>query len=721
MKVNKLMLLVPIVLISALLILVACDNRSFEPEELPSYTIHSMTAMPDVIYADNNITTSQIKVVVRKEETSAASNITVRFLADIGGIINYTTTDSMGIAVTDFYDSGEQGIATIEARAYVLRNDVEVLVASEVISVTIEAVPEVNSLNLNINAEEFPVNEVTMIQSQAFYANNLPVPDGTMITMETTKGFFQSDLEGTSMGNYLILSTQNGTVSTYWNTGTQSTPVSDPALVTAKVALQEVENEVSILPGDPRWMTLTPDVTEIEAGSNTNINIEALVKDTYGNPVLAGIGVEFSFEEDSELGTLNPTLVPTDEFGLCSTSYSPGNVSGTAIINAVADSANTTTAITIMSDEVSSIEFDFDGVVDIYRQGSGGDESFEAQVNLKDMNGNPIDYEIPVFFKFLYGPEGINMTNGEDTVIIEAGQTSSPYALEIVSNNGIALVAVNSGSVSGTVELQAYCFNEAGDEISAQKTNIVVHSGAPNSVSVSHDNCNDGIDVGAGFWDIEIGAFLTDDVGNPVDYGTAVHFSFPNGEPWASLSTYETYTGNENADGDSLIGVTYTNLTYSGIYTNDELDLKVQSGEFEEIVTIVLPIQNPEVNVIITPSHIYWQQGVGNTNDRIVEMTVYVADGQQNPISNQLVHFTIPLGHPSENQGDNQGEYYGITDEDGYIHKFWVFEYFEVPDCVPPAWSATITVQMEATILECGGTDNATLTIIKYCPPPLAE
>ena len=714
MKMNKFMLLVPITLISVLLLLVACDNRNFEPEPLPSFVIHSMTALPQTIYADNNITYSQIKVVVRNEDTSAAAGEQVNFYTDLGNIINTVTTDSMGIAETTFWDGGLQISDGVDAVSAMI--EARVGQTSEIISVIIERTPEVNSLDLNINASEYPVNEVTTIQAQAFYADNLPVPDGTMITLETTKGNFQTDIEGTSQGNYLILSTLNGTVTTYWNTGTQSTPVAAPALVTARVSDQTAVDQISILPGDPRYMTLTPGLTEIEAGSNTSIEIEALVKDTYGNSVLAGIGVEFSFEEDGELGTLNPTLASTDEFGLCYTNYSPGNISGTALITAVADSANTTTAITIMSDDVNSIEFVTDNQVDLNVQGVGADESYEFEVNLRDMNGNLIDYEIPVYFMFTYGPEGVNMSNDEDQVVILPNETSSPDTLEIISNNGIAEVSINSGLVSGTVRLLAFCYDNDGDIISAEKINIVVHTGPPDSIILSHDSFNDGVDVGAGFWEIEVAALLSDLNGNPCDYGTAVFFSLPNDEDWASVSTDAAYCGNENAAGDSLDGIAYTTLKYLGSGTNNEITIEVQSGQFVYTQGINLPIQNAEVHVDLVPETLYWcQNDASDDDDKTVRINVYVADGQMNPISNQRVEFNVGLGTPSNSQGDNQGEYFGITDENGYIEKYWDFQMFQIPACQAPNWSSTLTTEIIAEILEAGGMDQATMTLIRYC------
>ena len=189
-----------------------------------------------------------------------------------------------------------------------------------------------------------------------------------------------------------------------------------------------------------------------------------------------------------------------------------------------------------------------------------------------------------------------------------------------------------------------------------------------------------------------------------------------NGENWASLATDATYSGNENADGDSLIGVAYTNLTYAGIYSNGYLDINVQCGEFDETVGIQLPVQNLEVHVDLVPETLYWCQDDGSdTDDKTVQINVHVNDGQGNPISNQRVEFNVGLGTPSNSQGDNQGEYFGITDENGYIEKYWDFQMFQIPACQAPNWSSTLTTEIIAEILEAGGMDQATMTLIRYC------
>jgi hypothetical protein len=77
------------------------------------YHIAWITAEPDTIFQDENITYSTITVCLQDEFNLPVSGERVDFQATIGGIIPYDFTDSNGIAETLFYDSNDLGTATI--------------------------------------------------------------------------------------------------------------------------------------------------------------------------------------------------------------------------------------------------------------------------------------------------------------------------------------------------------------------------------------------------------------------------------------------------------------------------------------------------------------------------------------------------------------------------------------------------------------------------------
>ena len=75
-------------------------------------------AEPDTIYADNNITYSEITVRVINEDEIPVEDVHVHFQCDLGNCIYNAYTNEEGLAETTFWDAGDVGtahiIATIE-------------------------------------------------------------------------------------------------------------------------------------------------------------------------------------------------------------------------------------------------------------------------------------------------------------------------------------------------------------------------------------------------------------------------------------------------------------------------------------------------------------------------------------------------------------------------------------------------------------------------------
>ena len=72
-----------------------------------------VNADPDTIYADDNITYSEITVMVVDDDSLAVEGAHVYFDPDIGNCIYHDVTNDQGIAESTFWDSGDVGVATI--------------------------------------------------------------------------------------------------------------------------------------------------------------------------------------------------------------------------------------------------------------------------------------------------------------------------------------------------------------------------------------------------------------------------------------------------------------------------------------------------------------------------------------------------------------------------------------------------------------------------------
>jgi len=648
--------------------------------ETPTYFIERITADFDTIYADNGITYSEIEVLVKDDQGFAVTGETVSFRVDIGNILAHIPTDSSGIAETTFWDDGEVGVATIEAFV----GD-----ASAEVTVWIEEIPEIDpdEFYLDINSNDINIDEVILVRAHAKNTLGEFVPDGTIIVFQTTKGFFQT-FDAIPLGTVVQAPTTSGVAQTYFNAGTQA----DVAVLSALISDLIVTEDITIHPGSPKNMFLKAlnengeEQYIIPVNSNEVLNIQAKVQDKYGNLVESGL---HSVNFETTLGTIQPAMSPIDS-GYAYSEFSPGITAGIAEISAVSDSAAATAFITVTSDDVYSIEFDFSGQIDIHIQGTGGQESFELMVNLYDMNGNLIDESLTVWFQLMSYPVGMNINN---VGVIDSTQ----------STNGHAVVSINSGSASGTASVKAWAFNDEGIEISSTKSNIVVHAGPTNSIDISVGDQSTGVNVGGGYWSIECAALLNDISGNPVDYGTAVWFSLPEAPSWSTIVA-ESYVGNVNANGDSLDGVAYSSLIFEGSHSNEQLLIKVESAGvdsnvvFTDSTYITLPIQFPIIDLAAVPQHLDWVIE-GDMSPKETVINVQVLDGQNNPLDDVELIFSTTLGEPMNDLG--QPDYFGITGEingvHGRINKIVQYQKYECPPPTltgPGSTSGTVTVQI---------------------------
>ena len=336
-------------------------------------------------------------------------------------------------------------------------------------------------------------------------------------------------------------------------------------------------------------------------------------------------------------------------------------------------------------------------------------EPFEFQIALKDSNGNNVQRDFDVWFKFLSKPEGTNINN------ILYSTTDS---ISVQSIDGIASVTLYGGNESGTASLKIYTYNSNNVEISIVKSNIIVHSLAPETIELSIGGIDSGENLGNGNWGIEVSAYIEDILGNPVDYGTAVYFSLPDNPEWASIEA-AAYTGNENANGDSIPGVAYTQLIYEGAHTNDTLLIQAEVGTCSETAEFIMPLQFPVLYGYASPAHLDWSEYTPSNPDSLIgTFMINLQDGQNNPIDNQQLLFFCDLGVPidmgTDNDNDPFTENTGIVpNQHGRINKEWIFFRDECPPPVghvPGMISVMMLVSIPGTSIEI----EIPITLIRY-------
>jgi hypothetical protein len=336
-------------------------------------------------------------------------------------------------------------------------------------------------------------------------------------------------------------------------------------------------------------------------------------------------------------------------------------------------------------------------------------EPFEFQIALKDSNGNNVQRDFDVWFKFISKPEGMNINN------LLYNTTDS---ISVQSVEGIASVILNVGNQTGTAAIKIYTYNSFDEEISIIRSNIVVISNIPDTIELSISGINSGENLGNGNWGIEVMAIVTDNQGNPVDYGTSVLFSLPENPEWASIE-WGSYVGNENANGDSIPGVAYTQLIYEGAHTNDTLIIQAEIGWCSETAEFIMPLQFPVLDISAFPSNLYWIENNPSYPDSLIAtLCVSLQDGQNNPIDNQQILFYCDLGVPIDMGTDNDNnpftENTGIEpNQHGQVNKDWIFYKDECPPPVgnePGMITGTLIVSIPGTSTEI----EITITLIRY-------
>ncbi|MFA7025113.1 MAG: hypothetical protein WC176_04530 [Candidatus Cloacimonadaceae bacterium] len=601
--------LIPILTMIAIILVslsASCDRRNPPPilplpkEPIPLNDvriIHKISASPDTIYSDNNITYSTIKVEIRDGEGFGVPGQIVQFkAAPIGRVLTNVPTDSTGIATTIFWDDGQSGLATVTAivrKFHETEKDSLISADTLAINITVEEPPAVDDVTLHFDNMQSPfpmrVAQTTPVYATALNALGEIVPDGTLITFVCIKGKFVDQADN-DRGKVVHQPTFMGRAAVFYNSGTSATthPESMPEKVTAKIGDISDFRDIMIRPGSPFGIEIKSLVNvageEVEAdtshvGSLNQIFMESNLVDMYNNSV-HGKNVKFSTDLGTFLNTTQSVNIQTNEYGVARVRFTPGLFAGAATITASAlnDTLQTSLIFNITSDQIHSIDFTQQDMIRLNVANTGGTQSAVLRVKLRDINGNLIDKPQEVYFKIMNSPanmpEGANLNNASPT-----------DSVMVTSNGGEAQVSVNAGTESGVLSIRASCTTEEGKYIKGTKANIIIESGPPHTLVPFISGYNTGTNMGGGVWRVVAGAHVRDRWQNPVQNGTAVQFAVYG--PGANAD-YHPYTaaqiesggevGNISVTGDSLAGCAFTAITYNGIMSNEIITIYAHSG-----------------------------------------------------------------------------------------------------------------------------------------------
>lgn len=303
-------------------------------------------------------------------------------------------------------------------------------------------------------------------------------------------------------------------------------------------------------PGPADRCTVTADDYTVAAGSD--VGVEALLSDRYGNPVGAsGASVRFTTTGDAAVAGPNP--VATDADGRARTTVTAGTVAGTSFtVTARAEetsAAGTSPAITVIAAAADRMTLE---AGDGQSAPAGDAVAVAPSVRITDRFGNPCP-GVAVQF---------DVTAGDGSVSGGAA-TSGP--------DGIAAVdAWTLGPVAGANELSASAGGLAGSPVVFTATG---ETGPPAQYVVTASTYHP--IAGA---TVTVSAQLADRTGNPVRT-SGVRVSWSVAGPGGSLSAASSLT---DADGVATVGLT-VGSTVGASYTVTATDGSGRTGASDPI------------------------------------------------------------------------------------------------------------------------------------------
>ena len=208
------------------------------------------------------------------------------------------TTDSFGVAHSILNSGTTAGQASV--RMYLVGYDVDSLLIS-VLS-DLPASIELNVSNTSPQVAGTGGASTSQLRAEVRDANNNPVPDGTMVGFcIITPGNPEGGENINGVGLCDSAATSGGLAVVTFNAGIIPGPVQIEACTRVETTdICATNTSINIVAGPPRNITIYPnEIGESIGGSAWELEISALVVDTYNNPVRCGTSVFFDVTPDS--------------------------------------------------------------------------------------------------------------------------------------------------------------------------------------------------------------------------------------------------------------------------------------------------------------------------------------------------------------------------------------------------------------------------------------
>ncbi|MDP8206802.1 MAG: Ig-like domain-containing protein [Candidatus Electryonea clarkiae] len=619
----------------------------------------AIIATPSSIYADMGITRAQVTATLKDNNQSAVVNDTIKFAAIGGGSIEgFAITDDHGVATATFIDDGSTGTTQIIAR-YSKGN----LNLFESVDVVVLENRIIEELLLFTPGTQYQVSMADSFE----YRVNVRYDSGELAVVGTPVNFETSTLTGASFDPNIAICDDNGVARTSFYPGTTA----GTDTVFARAGEGQIGGEVhslhipvEITPVDPsniqNLRVFNLDGSEFYTNQRDAGIVTCVVQDTFFNSVNDGFTVNFT----STIGTVTPsgrTVTHEDPpgsgnwlKGFVQVSYTPGTQAGQARVIARSGNAADSSDIMIHSGRPQALNLSAN-LQKIAARGTGGVETARLTASVTDPNGNPVENETLVFFNMdLFPPprgqDGANPSINESDGTEPGNFYHQPFDSSS-TNNGTAMVSINSGSSTGLVRIRAWTHiypelvgTPDADSVVAIFTGLAIVAGPPAFAEIDVNEI--GEDGGGAIWNVEVSARISDFLNNPVADSIAVQFEIIAGDEGnnGQATIGDGFTGNEDVSGEVSPGVANTIMSYHSAATNDSVEIEaslVNNNIRGTYPDFNLPIQEAAGVLYGDPTNWNFRN---QPAPAVFDMSVFVYDGHDHCIDDQLVRFLTDRG-----------------------------------------------------------------------------
>jgi hypothetical protein len=387
------------------------------------------------------------------------------------------------------------------------------------------------------------------------------------------------------------------------------------------------------LPKTPAFINMSAsfDVLPPEGMPDTTTSrLSLFISDSNGFAV--DVGTEVTFETD--IGFVTPFALTGPE-GHASAVFTMGDSSGIAKVYAYSGIAKDSVLIRVRPTEASYIIIPPARPNYIVVRGGWGAESTTIYAEVRDARGELVDIDYEVTFQIGPAPAGSNLNGVGNTVTSE-------------TNYGIASATLNAGTEAGPVQVRVTTTTLAGNTISSTGIPVSVRADLPAQINADID-INAIEPVGGGFYELEAAALVWDQFTNPVEDSTQVYWSLiPNN---IGNIIGESFTNNENINGDSYHGMAWTKIYFNSGVVFDTIQIVARTwGANGDTVKAFVNEDADSLQILpfypgtltVTPSIGFHDfQPAANPNPAQVAVTLraVLADYYSNPVNNARILF----------------------------------------------------------------------------------